>query len=204
MTDNSITFNLDAPIEAVIDDEPGYLEGKLLVATPVVMGDVFAQSVIYVFSHNNDGAMGLVINKPVDSIHNAALLKQLDININRDNDLGVFHGGPVDEHRGFVVHSQDYSSPDTLLQQNGISITTSRQILKDIALGKGPDHKMLVVGYAGWGVGQLEAEIEGNSWITIDSSPQLVFSSDHETKWVLAAQTIGVDMGRFSFATGRA
>jgi len=204
MSDNSITFNLDAPIEAAAAEESGYLEGKLLIATPLVMGDVFAQSVVYVFSHNSDGAMGLVINKPVDTIHNTALLKQLDININRENDMGVFHGGPVEEHRGFVLHSHDYIAPDTLTQKNGIAITTSRQILKDIAAGKGPDHKMLVVGYAGWGVGQIEAEIEANSWITVDSTPQLIFSENHDTKWVLAAGSIGVDMGRFSFATGHA
>ena len=204
MTDDSITFNLDAPIDALTDAEAGYLEGKLLVATPLVMGDVFEQSVIYIFAHNSDGAMGLVINKPVDTIHNTALLKQLDINIHQESDMGVFHGGPVDEHRGFVVHSQDYYSPETLIKKNGICITTSRQILKDVAQGKGPDHKMLVVGYAGWNAGQLQAEIEANSWITVDATPQLVFSDDHETKWALAAGSIGVDMGRFSFATGHA
>ena len=203
MSDNRITFNLDAPIEAV-KGNAGYLEGKLLVATPLVIGDIFAQSVIYIFAHGADGAMGLVINKPVDSIHHTALLKQLNIQASRAIDLGVFHGGPVEEHRGFVIHSHDYNAPDTLRQSHGISITTSRQILSDIAAGTGPDHSMLIVGYAGWAAGQLEAEIEANSWITVDASPQLVFSSDHETKWALAARTIGVDMGRFSFAIGHA
>jgi len=183
----------------------GYLEGQLLVATPMVEGDVFSQSVIYLFAHNAHGAMGIVINKPLDMVHYASLFQQLGIEVTpRMQDLRIYLGGPVESARGFVLHSADYRCEDSLITDNGIGITASTKILKDIGAGHGPRDRILAIGYAGWSPGQLESEIEANSWITVPATSELIFHTGDETKWGFTAKTLGVDMGRFSSFVGHA
>ncbi len=205
-TKDDIRLMVEAnPFDEKADEHQGYLEGKLLVATPQVMGDVFQQSVIYLFAHNNHGAMGVIINKPLEMIHYATLFQQLGIEIStRMDDLMVYHGGPVEEGRGFVLHSTDYSTDDTMVSDNQIAITASTKVLRDIGQGVGPRQRLLTIGYAGWAPGQLEAEIEANSWITVPATPELVFGTDDDFKWMLAAKSLGVDMGRFSSSVGHA
>jgi putative transcriptional regulator len=183
----------------------GWLEGQLLVATPQVKGDMFAQSVIYLFVHNEEGAMGLVLNKPLDQIQTSEVLDQLGIEAGPQmRPLPVLHGGPVEEQRGFLLHSGDYASDTSLRAENGLSVTASAAILKAIAQGRGPHHRLLLLGYAGWGAGQLEAEMEQNSWISVPATPELVFHEEPDELWSLAAGSLGIDMGRFSPTAGHA
>ncbi len=183
----------------------GYFDGQLLVATPTVSGDVFQHAVIYLFAHSAHGAMGIIINKPLEMVHSGALFQQLGIDTTpQSGDISIYLGGPVEENRGFVIHSQDYNTGDSLCHDNRISLTASTQVLRDIAAGKGPRNRMLMIGYAGWGPGQLEAEIEANSWITVPATPELLFSTDDDAKWALAAKSLGVDMSRFSSFAGHA
>ncbi len=187
------------------DKHEGYLEGKLLVATPLIMGDVFQHSVVYLFAHNPHGAMGVIINRPLEMVHFATLFQQLGIEMSpRMRDLTIYHGGPVEENRGFVLHSADWRAGDTLVGKNGIAITASTSVLREIAAGGGPAERMLTVGYARWAPGQLEAEIEANSWITVSGTPELIFRTDDDAKWALSAKSLGVDMARYSTLSGRA
>ncbi|MFO1242666.1 MAG: YqgE/AlgH family protein [Rickettsiales bacterium] len=183
----------------------GYLEGRLLVATPTVGGPVFQQSVIYLFAHNASGAMGVVINKPLDTIHYTSLFEQVGIDLTPETKpIGIYHGGPVEETRGFVIHSNDYKSEDSVEQDSNIAVTSSAAILRDMALGKGPDKALLCIGYSGWAPGQLEAEIEANSWITVPATPELLFHTPDDMKWTVSAKALGVDMWRFSPIVGHA
>jgi len=187
------------------DKHEGYLEGKLLVATPLVMGDCFQHSVVYLFAHNPHGAMGVIINRPLEMVHFATLFQQLGIEVTSHmRDLVIYHGGPVEENRGFVLHSGDWRTADTLQGRNGISVTASTSVLREIARGSGPAERMLTVGYSRWAPGQLEAEIEANSWITVPATPELIFHTEDDTKWALSAKSLGVDMERYSVVAGHA
>ncbi len=199
--DGAISFAKDT----AVDEQSGYLEGQLLVATPAIMGEFFNESVIYIFAHNAGGAMGIVLNKPLDMVHYASLFQQLGIDVtSQKRDLTVYHGGPVEENRGFVLHSSDYSTEDTLKHESGIYVTASLTVLRDLAKDQGPKQALLAVGYAGWSAGQLEAEIESNSWINVPATPSLVFHEDDEAKHALSAKSLGVDMMRFSPVAGHA
>jgi putative transcriptional regulator len=188
-----------------LDRHEGYLEGKLLVATPLVAGDCFQHSVVYLFAHNPHGAMGVIVNKPLEMVHFASLFQQLGIPVTgKMNDLPIYHGGPVEEHRGFVLHSPDYKGADTLVSRSGIAITASTSVLRDIAAGSVPVDRLLTIGYARWAPGQLESEIEANSWITVPATPELVFHAEDDAKWLFAAKSLGVDMDRYSTFSGRA
>lgn len=203
MSDDQIRFDLDAPFEMA--ENSGYLEGRLLVSTPLVHGDIFSNAVIFLFAHNPSGAMGVIVNKPVENIHSAALLQQLGIKVSANSkNIDILHGGPLEEYRGFVMHSSDYKASDTIEYDGGISMTSSVNVIKEIAAGKGPEKHFLSVGYAGWAPGQLEAEIEANSWITIEANHNILFDTDHYAKFGVAAKSLGVDMSRFSTDIGHA
>lgn len=196
------TAHVKKPSQQVQD---GYFEGQLLVATPTVVGDLFNQSVVYLFAHNDQGAMGVIINKPMEMVHYASLLQQLGIEVSANTrDIGVYMGGPVETSRGFVLHSSDYESLESISHDSHLMITASAKILRDIAEGRGPSDALMTVGYAGWAPGQLEGEIESNSWIIVPATPELVFQTPDEMKWALAAKSLGVDMGRFSSFAGHA
>lgn len=205
-TPDNITVRLQhKDLQQSPDKHEGYLEGKLLVATPQVTGDCFQQSVIYLFAHNPHGAMGVIINKPLEMVHFATLFQQLGIEVtSRMRDLVIFHGGPVEENRGFVLHSGDWRASDTLTGKNGIAVTASTSVLREIAAGGGPVQRMLTVGYSRWAPGQLESEIEAGSWIIVPSTPELIFGTEDDMKWALAAKSLGVDMERYSTIAGHA
>lgn len=186
-------------------DKHGSLAGHLLIATPVVAESCFARSVIYMCAHNEAGAMGIIINYPVESIGIKEIFDQLAIDSKaKIHNFPIHFGGPVESNRGFVVHSADYASPESLIQKDGIAVTASVSILQEMAQGKGPAQGMLVLGYAGWAAGQLESEIENGSWIVVPASKQLVFDTNNETKWNVAVSTLGFDMGHFSTVVGHA
>lgn len=198
-----ISFAARTPVEEAQQD--GSYEGQFLVATPAMMGEAFSQAVIYLFAHNAGGAMGIMINKPLDMVHYASLFEQLGLEVGEDNrELAVYHGGPVEENRGFVVHSTDYEGDDTVTHDCGLSVTASMSILRELAQGRGPTQAVLAVGYTGWAAGQLETEIESNYWLTVPASPEVVFHTEDEAKHTMAARSLGVDMHRFSPVAGHA
>ncbi|PUB15445.1 putative transcriptional regulator [Yoonia sediminilitoris] len=171
------------------------------------MGDPrFAQSVVYMCAHSNDGGMGLIVNKPQTDVRFSDLLEQLGIDRSPGvRDIRVHFGGPVDHARGFVLHSTDYRSEHgTLRVDDNISMTATLDVLEHIAQGKGPDTSMLALGYAGWGPGQLEAEIAQNGWLTCDARDDIVFGRANEHKWSAALKHIGIDPLLLSGTAGRA
>lgn len=183
----------------------GYLTGQLLVATPVIDSGCFQKSVIYVFAHSADGAMGIILNQPLELVNYGALLDGMEMPMDAlTKQIPVFFGGPLERARGFVIHSTDYARDFSLMRSNDLAVTASSTILQDMAAGRGPKQAALVVGYAGWTPGQLEAEIEGNSWITVPATPELVFDTENDLKWATASQSLGIDMAFFSTTVGHA
>lgn len=173
----------------------GYLTGQFLVAMPQ-MGDArFERTVIYLCAHTAEGAMGIVVNRALEDVHLPDLLKQLNIpDTGSANAIRVHFGGPVETGQGFILHSADYMQDSTLLVGGGVGLTATLDILKDIARGSGPTQSLLALGYAGWGAGQLEGEIQANGWLTAPADKALLFDHDLETKWERALAKIGVDI----------
>lgn len=186
-------------------DESGYLTGHLLIATPALSDGCFDRAVIYLCEHGEQGAMGVIVNHPIANIRLGEILEALSMPGKRDVcDLPVYFGGPVESHRGFVLHTTDIVLEDSVVGNEGIALTANIGMLKGIAEGKGPRHGLLVLGYAGWAPGQLEAEIETGSWITAPATRELVFEIDSETQWNRAAASLGVDLARFANVVGHA
>jgi len=182
------------------------LGGKLLVAMPG-MGDArFDRSVILVCAHSADGAMGLIVNKPVSDMSFAGLLAQLNIASDAGRrDIRVHFGGPVERGRGFVLHSCDYvGGPATMTVGGGYGVTATLDVLAALARGAGPDRALLALGYAGWGPGQLEAEIARNDWLTAEAAADLVFAPEDGAKWLGALRGLGIDPLTLSPTAGRA
>lgn len=182
-----------------------YLTGHLLVAMPSMPDQRFAKSVIYICVHNDEGAMGLVVNKPLDSLSFPDLLEQLDIESSmRGNEIRVQFGGPVETARGFVLHSTDYQNEGTMVVDDKVALTATIDILKAIAAGEGPRHSILALGYAGWGPGQLESEIAANGWLHVPAEEELVFSDDLDHVWNRAIAKLGFDASMLSAEAGHA
>lgn len=189
-----------------LDQGQGYLTGQLLVATPLVNGSCFEKSVIYLFSHGKDGAMGCIINHPIENVTFSELLKQVKIDIpdTKLHNAPVYFGGPVERGRGFVLHTADYQQHPSIRCNNQFAVTAVTGILQDMVAGNGPRKALLAVGYAGWQPGQLEAEIEANSWITVPATEAVLFDTPNEHKWVLASRQLGIDMAFYSHTVGHA
>ncbi len=183
-----------------------FLTGQLIMSMPSMDDIRFTRTVIYICVHNDDGAMGIVINRLIDNLNLDAVLNQLNIGTeNKINDnIDIHFGGPVEIGRGFVLHSDDYSKQATVKLNNNISLTASIDILNDIAIGIGPKEKILTLGYAGWGAGQLEEEIKQNMWLHCPSDKELIFGDDLENKWHDALSKIGVDISMLSNDAGHA
>ncbi|KAA2314591.1 YqgE/AlgH family protein [Pseudooceanicola sediminis] len=182
------------------------LTGNILIATPGLSDDRFSNSVIVVCAHSQDGAMGLMVNKPTDQVAAADLFDQLSITRStRMPQLTVYAGGPVELERGFVLHSPEYkSSISTLAVTDTLAMTATLDILEDIAEGRGPRQSLLALGYCGWGAGQLEREIAENGWLTGEATSDLVFSQPDPRKWELALAAQGIHPLTLSTAYGRA
>jgi putative transcriptional regulator len=182
------------------------LTGKLLIAMPGMGDPRFSHSVIYICAHSEDGAMGLMINKPTDDLHLRDLLEQLSIKSTPETrDIRVYFGGPVEHGRGFVLHDYGYHSSISTLDVNGdFAMTATLDILEDLAEGRGPGKALMALGYAGWGPGQLEAEISDNGWLTCDADHDLVFQTSDKEKWEKALQTLGISALALSADAGHA
>jgi putative transcriptional regulator len=189
-----------------------YLDGQCLVAMPS-MGDArFARSVVYVCAHSEDGAMGIVLNKRARDMSFPDLLVQLDIIpkteiITLPQSAGlvpVLKGGPVETGRGFVLHSADFFAESSLPIDDGVCLTATLDILKAMAIGEGPLSALLALGYAGWGAGQLETEIQANGWLHCPADAELIFDAALDAKYDRALAKIGVSLASLSTEAGHA
>jgi putative transcriptional regulator len=181
------------------------LAGQLLVAMPQMADPRFARSVVYLCAHSADGAMGLVVNRLIDSLTFRSLLEQIGVEqAIEGDDMPVHFGGPVESSRGFVLHTADYVQDSTLVIEDDIALTATIDVLKAIARGKGPQRRVLALGYAGWGAGQLDAEIQANGWLLVPADAELVFGVDNDTKWARAIAKIGIDLTLLSSEAGHA
>jgi putative transcriptional regulator len=186
-----------------------YLAGKLLLAMPNMGDQRFNRAVIFVCAHDENGAMGIVINNEMPEMEFTDLIPQLkiesDIKVDLDKvSLPVMCGGPVETGRGFLLHSADFSRVDTMRVDQTYGVTGTVDALKELAIGKGPDDVLFALGYAGWDAGQLEAELQDNAWLVVDPDHDLVFGDDPEEKWNIAVSKLGVDPTLLSGAAGRA
>ena len=191
----------------------GFLDGKMLIAMPGMTDERFARTVIYICAHSSDGAMGLVVNRRSKDIGFADLLAQLKIDDDgkgillpeKAERVQVVNGGPVEKSRGFVLHSTDYFIDNSSLPvDDGIAMTITIDILRAIAAGNGPERALVALGYAGWGPGQLEKEMQQNGWLHCPTDPNLIFDSDHDTKYERAMRSIGIDPRMLVAGAGRA
>ena len=182
------------------------LAGQLLVAMPQMLDQRFARSVIYLCAHSEDaGAMGLVINKLLNSLTMGELFAQLDISPSRIVDSRPVHfGGPVEAGRGFVLHTSDYNEEATLVVDGNIAVTATLEILRAIGKGQGPRHSLFALGYAGWAPGQLDAEIQANGWLSVAADDDIVFDPDQDGKWRRALAKLGIDLSMLSTDAGHA
>lgn len=183
------------------------LVGSLLIAMPGMGDPRFEHSVVVVCAHSPQGAMGLIVNKPAPpGVGWVELAEQLGLGGGGAAGVAVQFGGPVEPGRGFVLHSPDWPQgrPADAQLAPGLVLTSTRDILQDIAAGHGPVRAILALGYAGWGPGQLEAEIGANAWLTGEADADLVLGAAITRKWETALRALGIDPLSLSAAAGRA
>lgn len=193
---------------SLIDDDDGeFLIGRLLVAMPGIDDPRFERTVLYLCAHDEDAAMGLAVNRPVEGLTVFELLNRLGVRseIEAPGDL-VLLGGPLERERGFVLHTDDFNSPDsTLAVADGVALTATRDVLNAMASAiKRPRKSLLALGYAGWGPGQLEQELRDNVWLICDADEGLLFDEDHDHKWTRALAKLGISADHLSASAGRA
>jgi putative transcriptional regulator len=186
--------------------EGGFLSGQLLIAMPGISDPRFERSLILLCEHDDQHAMGIAVNRPVEGLTVPDLLQRLEIATTED--LGehlVLMGGPVEIERGFVLHTDDYHAQYSLDVEGGLTLTTTREVLEVMGRQNAhPRRAILALGYAGWGAGQLEREIRENVWLTVEADEDLVFDEDYETKWTRALTKLGIDPQFLSAEAGQA
>jgi putative transcriptional regulator len=181
------------------------LTNQFLIAMPTLQDPNFMRSVTYICEHNENGCMGIIINRPLD-ITLGEVLRQLDIPVD-DPDISrqaVYLGGPVQNERGFVIHRPHGNWEAMLEVTSEIGITSSRDILEAIAEGKGPEMNLVALGYAGWGAGQLEGEIGQNAWLSAPADNSIIFETPFAERWEAAVALAGVDLNKLSSEIGHA
>jgi putative transcriptional regulator len=185
------------------------LSNQFLIAMPGMLDDSFAGSVVYLCEHSDKGALGLVINKPID-INLKNLFDKVELNLESE-ELAVqpvFYGGPVQTERGFVLHekrgddAEAYSS--TLSVPGGLDMTTSKDVLEALCKGTGPKRILITLGYSGWSAGQLEDELGRNGWLTVDADPAVIFDTPIEQRYERALSLLGFDPHMLSQDAGHA
>lgn len=200
-------MNHDDPHNLEYEARPGTLANQFLIAMPHLDDPWFAHTVTYLWKHSDQGALGIVINKP-SNLRVAELLNELGIETNENRGNIIFHnqhvmiGGPVEKNKGFILHESGREWDYTLPVTKDLSLSMSKDILADIALGKGPENYMVALGCAGWEAGQLEKEITENYWLTTPAVPALIFSSNHASKAESAASILGINLSQLSSFAG--
>jgi putative transcriptional regulator len=183
----------------------GYLSGQLLIAMPGMPDSRFSRSVIYLCSHNEHGAMGLIVNQIMEAVNFSDLLVAMRIEASCvEGGRSVHFGGPVETERGFVLHSADYDCEGTMQIKDNVSLTATVDILRLIASGAGPRNSLFALGYVGWGPGQLDSEIQGNGWMFGTAETEILFGDNHSDKWSLSASRAGIDFSVVSSEGGNA
>lgn len=189
--------------EADMDDLT--LTGQLLIAMPGMDDERFAQSVIFVCAHTGEGAMGIVLNRPLQKPTFESLLRQLDVKPTPPaRRIQLCQGGPVDNARGFVLHTADWTGDGSLRVDERVALTASLDVLKALAEGAGPREGLLALGYASWGPGQLDSELQQNVWLTAPAGLELLFDTAHATKWRRALASLRIDPLLLSGVAGHA
>lgn len=185
--------------------EPTKLAGQLLIAMPTLPDPNFSHSVSLICEHNEFGALGVVINRPL-YMEVGEVLEQFGLQTNDAIIAGqpVFAGGPVQPERGFVLHDGCEDFDSTLRINDNLAVTTSRDVLERLAHGGGPARVLFALGYAGWGAGQLEQELADNAWINVPVDDSILFSVPHELRWERAAQLLGIDVRLMGVGAGHA
>jgi len=181
------------------------LTNQFLIAMPALDDPYFSHTVTYICEHSSNGAMGIIINQSMQ-MQMSDIFTHMKIDVS-DPDAGeqsVHYGGPVEEERGFVLHSYHKNWDSTMQVTDTLAISTSRDILEAIANGTGPDKYFIALGFAGWGPGQLEQEMANNSWLSGPASEDVIFSTPLKDRWQSAAQTIGVDLNLMPGQAGHA
>lgn len=181
------------------------LTDHFLIAMPQLDDANFFHSVTYICQHDTEGAMGVMINQPIE-MKLGDILEQLEID-NQDETLAqqqVYFGGPLQQDRGFILHRPSKNWQNTIFISDDIALTTSSDILKDIANQNGPKDSLVALGYAGWGAGQLEDELAQNAWLSVPASAEIIFETPIENRWHAAASLLGVDLQLLSSDTGHA
>lgn len=179
------------------------LTNQFLIAMPSMADPFFARTVTYLCQHNEEGALGIIINRPLQ-LTLKEIIEQMDIEFHNDalSDLPVYFGGPVQPDRGFVLHEPGGEWKSTLKISESLWLTTSRDILEAISRGDGPHQVLLALGYAGWGEGQLEREIVENAWLNAEAEQSIIFNLPASHRWKAAAGLMGVDIALLSSQVG--
>lgn len=197
------THDRARPIESQIP-VTGNLRGQFLISMPSLQDPIFAHAITYVCEHSKDGALGIVINHPLE-LSLGEIFKQLDLNHHGPNaDLQVVSGGPVQMDRGFVLHPRGQKWESTIEVSHDISLTASRDIIVSLAESHGPDKALVALGYAGWGAGQLENEIAANAWLTVPADSEIIFNTPSEQRWAAASKHLGIDLNLIHGTAGHA
>ena len=183
-----------------------YLENQFLVAMPQLQDTYFAGTLTYLWKHNTDGALGFVINKPLqatvaDIFNELGIQRPTTCQINFEEHK-VLAGGPVEQEKGFIIHDASKIWPSSIQVTEDILISTSKEILQDIADGNGPDRFVLALGCAGWDAGQLESEVSANTWLNVPATTDLVFSDQFHQKAEIAVAQLGIDLNQLSPEAG--
>lgn len=182
-----------------------YLTGHLLIAMPSMVDPNFIRTVTYICEHNDRGALGIIINRPLD-MELGEVFEQLELE-NPDQQISsqlVLRGGPVQTDRGFVLHEPTEAWDSTLPVTGTVHLTTSQDILAAMAAGSGPKKALMALGYAGWGAGQLEMEMGANAWLSVPASSDILFDTPFEDRWRKAALLLGIDLATISSEAGHA
>lgn len=185
--------------------ESSTLTGQLLIAMPGMEDARFAQSVLLVCAHTDEGAMGIVLNRPLSKPTFESLLQQLEVQPTPPaRQIRLCEGGPVDHGRGFVLHTSDWTGDGSLQVAGDLALTASLDVLQVIASGGGPRDGLLALGYASWGPGQLDREMQANVWLSAPAAHDVLFDAEYDTKWRRALALLRVSPGMLSGAAGHA
>lgn len=181
------------------------LTNHFIIAMPSLQDGNFSESVTYICEHDENGALGITINRPSE-ISLAEIFSQLQLNISSDHiiDQTILNGGPVQIDRGFILHSPTGNWDSSLKVTNSIAVTTSQDIMQAIANNEGPEKSLIALGYAGWGPGQLEYELSENAWLSCPATEEILFNTPLEKRWRAAALLLGIDLQLLSNQTGHA
>ena len=180
------------------------LTGTFLVSTPQMPDPRFEEHVIYICAHNDEGAMGVAINQPNRAFSLAEILRGANLPLPPGELPSVYIGGPVELESAFILYLSDYKAQHRLDISETVSLTRETKVLEDIALGRGPKQYLFILGYTGWGPGQLENELMENGWLSVPANDEIIFNNSDEFKWKAAAMHYGIDIAPYEDVIGNA